>query len=79
MCESLVGFFAGISTQITTITYFENTIYHHLLALNWSISTSVAHTNWKYYRILMKHSGRYCTSAIYYAGQKAHETYLVVG
>ena len=39
-----MGFFAGITTQIITITYFQNVIYHRQLALNWSISTSVAHT-----------------------------------
>ena len=52
-----MGFFAGITTKIITITYFENIIYHRLLVLNWSISTSVEHTSWKYYRVIMKHSG----------------------
>ena len=56
-CASPLCFFAGIITQIITMAYFENTIYHRLLALNLSMSTFVAHTNWKYYRILMKHSG----------------------
>ena len=32
--RSLMGSFAGITTQIITITYFENIIYHRLLALN---------------------------------------------
>ena len=35
MCESLMFFFfAGINTQIITLTYFDNIIYHRLLALN---------------------------------------------